>query len=264
MKNNSYTKTNKKFWEKMVKEDCGFCKPWLNLDPKVVKKVAEGKLKKIPKPLNDIFPISILKNVKGKNVLCLASGGGQQSAVFSLLGANVTVVDISDGQLAADQKAAKHYGYKVKTIQTDMNNLSKLKANSFDIVYQAPSIGYVENLKKIHSQVSRILKKGGLFRADGHNPLAQFVHESSWDGKGYRISVPYTVRKKRRAKDENVIEFRHYLDETFNALVESGFTITKVQEAPEGLYQTGKSKPGTWEHSLKYIPGHFAILARKK
>ena len=127
----------------MVREGCGFTKPWLDLNPDIVLKFAEGKLKNIPEPLNEIFPASALSNVKDKDVLCLAAGGGQQSAVFGLLGARVTVIDIADGQLEGDKKAAAHYGYGVKTVQGDIGDLSALKDTFFDLVYQAPSMCYV-------------------------------------------------------------------------------------------------------------------------
>ncbi len=45
-------------------------------------------------------PDGIMDEVEGKRVLCLASGGGQQSAAFALLGAEVTVFDISETQLS--------------------------------------------------------------------------------------------------------------------------------------------------------------------
>jgi hypothetical protein len=61
-----------------------------------------------------------------------------------------------------------------------------------------------------------------------------------------------------------VIEYRHYLSEVFNSLVAAGFVIEHVAEAPPDLYQDGEPKPGTWLHSELYIPGVFAILARKK
>ncbi len=258
-----YIPTNKAFWEKMVKEECGFTKPWLDLDTKILKKLANGKLKNPPAPLNDIYPVSIFRGLKNKNVLCLASGGGQQSAVFGLLGAKVTVVDITGGQLEADRKAAAHYVYRVRTIWGDMNDLSMLKAGSFDLVYQAPSMGYVPDVEKVYKQVYRVLKKGGLYRADAQNPQSQFIYESSWDGKGYRITVPYAVKAMQRAEDEKVIEYRHYLDEIFNGLVDCGFVIEHVEEMPKGLYQKKNARPGSWEHSLLYIPGCFAILARK-
>ena len=84
MNKNNYATTNKEWWEKMAKEDCGFTKPWLDLDVKILQKLANGDLKNPPEPLNDIYPISIFSDVKRKDVLCLASGGGQQSAVFAL------------------------------------------------------------------------------------------------------------------------------------------------------------------------------------
>ena len=248
----------------MVQEKCGFTIPWLDLDHAALEKLANGKLKKIPMKLLDIFPVSVLKDVKGKDVLCLASGGGQQSAVFGMLGAHVTVIDIAEGQLAGDRKAAEHYGYRVTTIQGNMSDLSALKANSFDLVYQAPSMAYAPDVRKVYGEVARVLRPGGLYRADAADPLSQFINEASWDGKGYRISVPFTVKKMKRAKDKNVFEFRHYLSEAFNGLIECGFIIEHVEEASADLYQNGKPKPGSWLHSLLYAPGMFAISARKK
>lgn len=248
----------------MVKEECGFTMPWLGLDPSIVRKYAQGKFKHPPKPLNEVFPIQALKGVKGKDVLCLASGGGQQSAVFGLLGARVTVVDIAEGQLEGDRKAARHYGYQVTTIQGDMGDLSSLKANSVDLVYQAPSMCYVSDVKRVYTEVARVLRKRGLYRVDASNPLAQFIDESSWDGNGYRVSVPYAVKEKKRAVDKNVIEYRHTLEDAFNGLLENGFNVEYVQESPSDLYHTGTPIPGTWEHSELYLPGSFVILARKK
>lgn len=260
----SAAEINKDWWKRMVREGCGFTKPWLGLDRAMVKKWAKGEIKNVPLPLKNFYPVSILKDIKGKNVLLLAAGGGQQSAIFGILGAKVTVVDIAEGQLAGDQKAAKHYGYKLLTIQRDISDLSLFKDDSFDLVYQAPSMGYVLDVKRVYAEVARVVRVGGLYCADAQNPLSQFVDESSWDGKGYRISVPYTVRQRKRTGNKKVIEFRHYLDEIFNGLVEAGFTIEKVEETPRTLFQEYQSRPGTYAHSLLYIPGLFTILARKK
>jgi ubiquinone/menaquinone biosynthesis C-methylase UbiE len=259
----AYLAANKHWWEKMVQEGCGFCKPWLDLDAKTVKQFASGQLRPVPPSLNELFPVSVFADVEGKDVLCLASGGGQQSAVFGLLGAYVTVVDIAEGQLAGDQQAAKHYGYNVTTIQSDMSDLSDLADQSFDLVYQAPSMSYVPDVKRVYAEVARVLRPSGLYRADAQNPQSQFVDESSWDGNGYRITVPYAVKERKRAEDKEVYEYRHYLDETFNGLIESGFTIEHVDEALADLYQQDNPEPGSWEHSLQYINGIFAIVARK-
>ncbi len=66
-------------------------------------------------PANRIFRHGILKDVAGKKVLCLASGGGPDSVAFGLLGATVTVLDLSDVQLERDRQAAEHHGLSTAT-----------------------------------------------------------------------------------------------------------------------------------------------------
>ena len=107
----------------MVAEKCGFTRPWFDLTKKDILRYRADALNN-HEQLQNMFPADILSDVEGKDVLCLASGGGQQSAVFGLLGAQVTVVDFSEKQLDGDRKAAAHYGYEVTTIQTDMRDLS--------------------------------------------------------------------------------------------------------------------------------------------
>jgi hypothetical protein len=84
---------NKRHWEQAVREQCGFTTPWLNLDVNLIRQYADNQLDSVPEPLFQIYPASVLAAVEGKNVLCLAASGGQQSSVFGLLGARVTVVD---------------------------------------------------------------------------------------------------------------------------------------------------------------------------
>ncbi|MET0647531.1 MAG: class I SAM-dependent methyltransferase [Pyrinomonadaceae bacterium] len=57
-------------------------------------------------------------------MLCLAGGGGRESACFALLGAAVTVFDLSPEQLERDRLAAAHYGTHVETVRGDMRDLS--------------------------------------------------------------------------------------------------------------------------------------------
>ncbi len=60
-------------------------------------------------------------DLTGKRVLCLASGGGQQSACFGLLGAQVTVMDLSAEQLQRDREVADHYQFAIMIEQGDMH-----------------------------------------------------------------------------------------------------------------------------------------------
>ncbi|MFQ6041867.1 MAG: class I SAM-dependent methyltransferase [Candidatus Poribacteria bacterium] len=219
----------------------------------------------MPEHLSDIYPANVLAGVEGKDVLCLASGGGQQSAVFGLLGARVTVLDLTEGQLEGDRRTAAHYGYGLTTIQGDMRDISCLADESFDLVYQGNSMAWVPDVRQVYLGVARVLRPGGLYRVDFTNPATEFVDWNAWDGAGYRITVPYAVTEKIERPDKNgpdSIQFRHYMGDIFNELLEVGLSIQQVKDSPHYFRQNAEARPGSWDHSLMYLGG-FAIVAGK-
>jgi SAM-dependent methyltransferase len=143
-----------------------------------------------------------------------------------------------------------------------MRDLSVIEKGSFDLIYQAPSMSYIPAVREVYTEVARVLRPGGLYRAAHTNPAAEFIETDSWDGEGYRISLPYTVRQVEYGEDGSV-QFRHYLGDIFNGLLGEGFSIQSVQEAPYHFKETCESGPGTWEHSQMYVPWIFAIVAKK-
>ena len=249
---------NEQLWENEVRRGCGYTIPWLALDADVIRQYAEGTLEPVPETLAVMSPRGILAEVDGKDVLCLASGGGQQSAVFALLGARVTVVDLAQGQLEGDRKAAAHYGYEITTIHGDMRDLSMLDAESFDIVY-GTALCYVPDTREVYRQVARVLRPGGLYRIDSGQPAIHFV---DWDGTGYKIMKPYVERVERR--EDGGIEFRHYMDDIFNGLLEAGLSIRQVEDLSRHVKPDLDAAPGTWTHESTYWGGHFVVVARKE
>ena len=81
-------KNNRERWNSLAKENVEFSRPFLDFTPE---KAAEY-----------IYRYNIIESVAGKDVLFLASGGGQDSVSLCLLGAKVTVLDLSDVQLERD------------------------------------------------------------------------------------------------------------------------------------------------------------------
>ena len=61
----------------------------------------------------DWFPADL----RGVDVLCLASGGGQQGPILAAAGANVTVFDNSPAQLRQDELVARREGLSIRTVQ---------------------------------------------------------------------------------------------------------------------------------------------------
>src|SRR4051812_17040619 len=102
-------------------------------------------------------------DVRGKSVLCLASGGGLQSALFAAAGANVTVVDISAEMLELDKRVAAEHGLKVVPVQSSMDNLSAFAESSFDVVLQPVSTCYVADISRVYLEVARVLRADGIY-----------------------------------------------------------------------------------------------------
>jgi SAM-dependent methyltransferase len=241
----------------MVREGCGYTIPWLDLDPDIIRRYARGELDPIPERVDVITPRNMLTDVEGKDVLCLASGGGQQSVMFGLLGARVTVVDLAQGQLEGDRKAAAHYGYEITTIHSDMRDLSRLDDESFDTVY-GTAICYVPDIRQVYSEVARVLRPDGVFRVDFGQPAVHFV---AWDGGGYRIAEPYFQKINRR--EDGAIEFRHYMDDIFNGLADAGLSIRQVVDLSRNKKPDTQALPGSWTHQEAYVGGGFIIVATK-
>jgi SAM-dependent methyltransferase len=253
-------RTNRKHWEGLARSGCEYTRPWLDLDPDLVRDFAEGRVDTLPMPYGCLYPRSVFEGVSGKRVLCLASGGGQQSVVFGLLGAEVAVLELSPLQIEADRRAAAHFGHEVRTVLGDMRDLSCFETSAFDMVYQAISIVFVPNVREVYDEVARVLRPGGLYRVGHCNPATQIVEETTWDGEGYRILEPYSGGC---IEDEESMEYRHLLRDIFNGLIEAGFTIAQVEEYPRHLKPPPGAAPGTVDHMLGYVQQYFAIVARK-
>jgi SAM-dependent methyltransferase len=214
----------------------------------------------------------MMESATGKDVLCLASGGGHQSAEFGLLGANVTVLDISAGQLGLDARMAEHYGYALKIVQADMRDLSAFAPASFDRVVQGVGLCFVPDVREVYREVTRVLRPGGLYSAVHENPFtypADFAGpDNGWDGKGYRITEPYLGGPIRKASDgrdtmgdgEFTGEFRHLLSDVFNGLIESGLSLFRVGGDSAG---DRLAEPGSRAHMQAVVPQYFCTIAQR-
>lgn len=250
---------NKERWEALAEADISFSRPALDLDEAAARLLVD--------------PYGVMGPVAGRDVLCLASGGGQQSAAFGLLGARVTVYDLSETQLARDAEAAAHYGLDVRLIQGDMRDLTQFAGGSFDLVWQAHSINFVPDARGVIRGVARVLREGGEYRVACHNPFVMGIDERDWDGRCYPLNRPYvdgaeveyedsrwTVwdRHGRTQMVEGPKEFRHTLSTMVNGLVGSGFLVRGLWEEET---EDRSAAPGTWDHFRLIAPPSFTIWA---
>jgi SAM-dependent methyltransferase len=255
---------NRRAWEQDVRRAGPYTTPWLNLDRHTIQVFIDGRVEFLPEPYAYIYPREVLQEVSGKEVLCLASGGGQQSAVFGLLGARVTALDVTEGQLAGDRRCAEHYGYKITTVQGDMRDLTRFAPASFDLVYQAISLCFIPDVRPVYREVARVLRPGGTYRVGQSNPATYLIDDDSWDGAAYRINEPYRGGPIPGSTRVEMLEFRHLFSDIFNGLVAAGLIIAGVWEDPRHLRHDPQALPGRERHLLNIVQKYFCILARQQ
>ena len=250
---------NQARWKALAEADALFTRPNLNLNPDSARKLVD--------------PDGRFGDVSGKDVLCLAGGGGQQSAAFAVLGAKVTVFDLSAEQLERDLLAASHYGVEIKTVQGDMRDLSRIEDSGFDIVHHAYSINFVPDAVTVFREVARVLRRGGIYQLNCANPFGIGVGPTDWNGKGYVLKNPYSGDRKLsnrdqswvydRAKNEPVpkpIEYRHSLSDVLNGLINTGFLIIHADDNCD-MNPDEHAEPGSWNHFVAFVPPWFSIRA---
>jgi SAM-dependent methyltransferase len=248
-------RTNRERWNALAQANVEYSQPFLDFT--------------VEKATAYVHRYDVIQNVAGKKVLCLASGGGQDSVAFGLLGAQVTVFDLSDVQLERDRLGAAHHGLHVETIQGDMRDLSVLPDDTFDITWQPYSINFVPSVKPVNQEVSRVLKTGGIYFMQFANPFVQSVNDEAWDGKAYPLNRPYIDGEDiiqyfphwdlvqpdgTLAKLDSPHEFRHSLSTVLNTMAANGFIFLHLQE---WMKPDEEPEVGSWAHFTQVAPPWF-------
>ncbi len=227
---------NSTAWDEESIEGSEWCTP---VDSEIIARAKKGDilLKLTP---NRHVPKSWLKGIEGKDVLCLASGGGQQAPVLAAAGANVTSLDISKEQLAKDDLVAERDGLALKTIRGDMSDLSVFEDGSFDLIVQAVSNIFVPDINKVWKECRRVLRPGGELLAGFMNPsFFLFDHKKSEECGTLTVEyeLPYSdldsLDEERRQEiiDDHVpLAFSHSLEDQIGGQTEAGFVITGLYE----------------------------------
>lgn len=217
-------------------------------------------------PLGTSDPLGWLGgSVAGKRLLCLASGGGRQSAIYAAAGALVTVVDLSPEMLAIDRQVAAERGLNVTTIEASMDDLSALAAVSFDIVLQPVSTCYLPDVAAVYREVARVMVPGGLYLSQHKQPTSLQASATPTPG-GYEVTelyfrqgpLPAVVGSQHR--EEGTLEFLHRWEELLGGLCRAGFVIEDVVEP----FLAKLDAPiGTFAHRCLYVPPYVRIKARR-
>jgi ubiquinone/menaquinone biosynthesis C-methylase UbiE len=227
---------NREAWDRQVEDGNQWTVPF---GSEVIEAARQGQWEVL---LTDqkYVPREWFPEMAGTDVLCLASGGGQQAPTFAAAGANVTVIDNSPKQLAQDRVVAKRESLDLKTVQGDMRDLSAFADESFDLVFHPVSNLFVPEVRPVWNEAFRVLRSGGALLAGFLNPVVYIFDLELADDTGevrVRYSLPYSDATSRTEEElgrqmerREPLEFSHTLQEQIGGQIEAGFLISGFYE----------------------------------
>jgi SAM-dependent methyltransferase len=205
-----------------------------------------------------------------RRVLCVAAGGGEQAPLFAALGYEVTVVDLSSGQLERDRQVARELDLSIECVQADMVDLSALAGRRFDLVYQPVSACYIPDVYRLYAQIAAVTSTAGYYSVVHWAPgQLQVAREDPWDNTAYRVTSPTGSREPIlwhsavtwTGDRATCVHYAHTFGELVGGLCDAGFDIIGLREPVVGDIQ---APPASESHLAAYFPPYIHILARRR
>lgn len=203
--------------------------------------------------------------LKGLRVLCLASGGGQQAPILAALGAEVTLLDASPGQLAQDRFVAERENLDIRIVEGDMADLSAFADGAFELIVNPPSTLFVPDLQPVWRECHRVLQSGGVLMTGFMNPDEFVFDPDALDNEGtfvVKYPLPYVEHEtlspealEQRIRDKAMFHFSHSLEAQLGGLTKAGFVIT-------GFYEDRRPEE-SGNPIWRFMPSYYVARAQK-
>lgn len=168
--------------------------------------------------------------LRGKKVLGLASGGGQQMPIFAALGAECTVLDYSEKQLASEAMVSSREGYDIRIIRADMTKPLPFENEEFDLIFHPVSNCYVAEVKPIFKECYRVLKPSGVLLCGLGNEVNYLVNDDETMIVNVMPFNPLVNEQQRKQleDDDCGMQFSHTVEEQLGGQLEAGFALTHI------------------------------------
>lgn len=227
------TTINRKAWDKQVETG----NPWtVPVTTEEVQAAREGNWKVVLTPTIPVPRTWFPTPLKGAELLCLASGGGQQGPILAAAGATVTVFDNSPAQLAQDRRVADRDHLEIRTVLGDMADLSVFEDESFDLIFNPVSTCFIPDVKPVWKECARVLRHGGSLLTGFIQPHI-YCLDLQEDVYHLRFSLPYSdvtsiteEERARRFGADTPLEFSHTFTDLMGGQLAAGLHLVDLFE----------------------------------
>lgn len=199
--------------------------------------------------------------VDGLKIANICGSCGKKAVPLALMGARVTVFDISEDNRRYACETAEAAGVHMEYVLVDVLAIDLSRyGETFDLVFMEGGVlHYFEDLGAFMAVMAGLLKPGGRMICSDFHPLQKVIDVLWHRAKSMDYFSADTVEAEMPHAafypDEQRRQFptcclrRHTLSEILNAAVDSGLVIRRFDEHP------------AWTD--KTIPGLFTLLADK-
>ena len=249
----SYTDINSKTIDRWVDEGWEWGIP---ISHEEYMKAIEGDWKMLLTPTKPVPREWFGGDLRGKRVLGLASGGGQQMPIFAALGAECHVLDYSARQIESERTVAAREGYEIHTYQADMTKPLPFPDGYFDLVFHPVSNCYIKEVEPVWRECFRVLKSGGRLLSGLDNGINYLFDDDESVITG-RLPFDPLANPDQMAvleKEDCGVQFSHTIEEQIGGQLRAGFSLLDVYGDTNGegfLHERG-------------VPSFWATLALKK
>lgn len=213
-------------------------------------------------------PRAMLKNyskyfddVKGIKIANICGSCGKKAIPLSILGALVTVFDISKENKRYACETAKAAGTQIEYIVGDVMDIDmSMYGGYFDIVFMEGGIlHYFHDIEQFMGVMNNLLKNDGKMICSDFHPIHKFIDTN---GLGNKTTDYFSTEiiecemahakfydEEKRKTFPTCYLRRYTISEIINSVINNGFTIKHFEEYP------------SWTNEK--LPGEFTLLADK-
>ena len=129
--------------------------------------------------MNNPAMLELFGDIRGKRILDLGCGEGDNSRIMARNGAKVTGVDFSKKMIDFAIQQEKNEGFGIDYYVLNASNLHTFKENAFDIVICFMALQDIEDYQDAIKEAYRVLRKCGRFASSIPHPCFEVKSQST-------------------------------------------------------------------------------------